>query len=66
MKLSTFNPLLVVRVERSGGFLEDLPKIGFKTETMLTMISERCCKTETLKKKILNLETSIDILTASF
>ena len=33
--------LIVVRVERgSDGFLEDLPKIGFKIETMVMMISE--------------------------
>ena len=50
--IGTFNSLLGVRVERgeSGGFLEDLPKIGFKIETLVMMISEWLFKTETLKK----------------
>ena len=38
----------------SGGFLEDLPKIGFKIETMMMMTS---CKTETLNTIILKHET---------
>ena len=53
MKLSALNSLLVVRVERgSDGFLEDLPKIGFKTETMMMMMSR---KRETLNN--INLKT---------
>ena len=38
----------------SGGFLKDLPKIGFKIETMMMMTS---CKRETLNTIILEHET---------
>ena len=54
MKLSALNSLLVVRVERgSDGFLEDLPKIGFKIETMMMMMMSR--KREALNN--INLKT---------
>ena len=60
MKLSTFNSLLVVRVERGVGWLS-FPKIGFKIETLVMMISEWLLKSKLLKKVNLKTRSLIEL-----
>ena len=60
MKLSTFNSLLVVRVERGVGWLS-FPKIGFKIETLVMMISEWLLKSKLLKKVNLKNRSVIEL-----